>query len=98
MHLCLVCLCVCLYVCLYGHASPQRGRESVLVCVCIYNTRVPIAVVEFAVGEDVHALPMELIVSELPCTWLMHFFFAGAVVLALDVSAGRQERHVENLI
>jgi hypothetical protein len=35
----------------------------------MYDTRVPIAVVEFAVGEDVHALPMELVVLELPCTW-----------------------------
>jgi hypothetical protein len=70
-----VCASVCTSACMGMQAHREGERECVLVCVCIYNTRVPIAVVEFAVGEDVHALPMELIVSELPCTWLMHFFF-----------------------
>ena len=66
-HACMCVLCVlsvCTSVCMGMQADSER--ESLLVCVCMYNTRVPIAVVEFAVGEDVHALPMELVVLELP--------------------------------
>jgi hypothetical protein len=63
----------CLSVRLSVWACKPTERERERVCsfayVCMYDTRVPIAVVEFAVGEDVHALPMELVVLELPCTW-----------------------------
>ena len=81
-HACMCVLSVCTSVCMGMQADSER--ESLLVCVCMYNTRVPIAVVEFAVGEDMHALPMELVVLELPCTWLMHFCFCRCCGISVE--------------